>query len=264
MRLRLRFETCGNRRPAVDGLRGQNGEDLALEAPGNRLSLLVTQRGIGNDFDSFGGKPREESSVITAACRSSAFCVFARTDAICSTGVRPSGPGMPMPVSTLRLIPATRIMKNSSRFVAKIAANLTRSRSGFVHSSASKRTRLLKSSQLNSRLMNISGSRGGKSAIPLSAAASPSLAPMSVPVPVPGYNAAPAGPFYLRLRHLDASIRHASRERGLVDQFACPDDARPDEPAAAFRDSQCIEAKLAQVHFTAQCTRWLTMASRRE
>ena len=46
--------------PAVDGLRGQNGEDLALEAPGDRFSLLVTQRRVGNDFNPFGGKTREQ------------------------------------------------------------------------------------------------------------------------------------------------------------------------------------------------------------
>ena len=53
--------------------------------------------------------------------------------------------------------PATRTMKNSSRFEAKIARNLTRSKSGLESSCASSSTRALNSSQLNSRLMKCSG-----------------------------------------------------------------------------------------------------------
>ena len=43
-------------------------------------------------------------------------------------------------------------MKNSSRFDVKIAANFTRSSSGTAGSSASSRTRSLKSTQESSRL----------------------------------------------------------------------------------------------------------------
>src|SRR4051794_25818898 len=43
----------------VYGLRGQDREDLALEATGDRFSLLVTQRSVGNNFNPFGGEPRE-------------------------------------------------------------------------------------------------------------------------------------------------------------------------------------------------------------
>src|SRR5215213_7380812 len=42
--------------PPVDGLRGQDGKDLSLEAASDCCSLLFAQRSIGNDFNSFGGK----------------------------------------------------------------------------------------------------------------------------------------------------------------------------------------------------------------
>ena len=57
--------------------------------------------------------------------------------------------------------PATRTMKNSSRFDAKIARNFTRSKSGLFASSASSSTRALNSNQLNSRLMKCSGRKVG-------------------------------------------------------------------------------------------------------
>jgi hypothetical protein len=55
------------------------------------------------------------------------------------------------PVAILRIRPATRTMKNSSRLFAKIDRNLTRSSSGSVSSSASSSTRWLNRSQLSSR-----------------------------------------------------------------------------------------------------------------
>ena len=57
------------------------------------------------------------------------------------------------PSATACLRPATRTMKNSSRFDAAIAANLTRSSSGTVASAASSSTRSLKASHDSSRLM---------------------------------------------------------------------------------------------------------------
>ena len=55
------------------------------------------------------------------------------------------------PAAILRIRQATRTMKNSSRLVAKIDRNLTRSSSGTVSSSASSSTRSLNLSQLSSR-----------------------------------------------------------------------------------------------------------------
>jgi hypothetical protein len=75
-----------------------------------------------------------------------------RIASIVSDGVRPSSLGLVMPASTWSCRPATRIMKNSSRFDAKIAANFTRSSSGWSASSASWRTRSSKSSHDSSRL----------------------------------------------------------------------------------------------------------------
>ena len=55
------------------------------------------------------------------------------------------------PVAIRRFRPATRTMKNSSRFEAKIARKLTRSSKKRFGSSANSRTRWLNASQLSSR-----------------------------------------------------------------------------------------------------------------
>ena len=58
------------------------------------------------------------------------------------------------PIDMRRLMPATRTMKNSSRLLAKMARNLTRSSISVAGSSASVSTRPLKSSHESSRLRN--------------------------------------------------------------------------------------------------------------
>ena len=73
----------------------------------------------------------------------------------CSRAVIPSGDVEARPTDTCSLSPATRIWKNSSRLMLKIARNRTRSRSGRVLSSASASTRASKSSQESSRLANL-------------------------------------------------------------------------------------------------------------
>ena len=86
---------------------------------------------------------------------------------ICSSTSRGSSPdaaGTATPAAIRRLRPATRTMKNSSRFEAKIARNRTRSSSGSDGSSASSSTRVLKCSQDTSRSRNRSGSRSGAEA----------------------------------------------------------------------------------------------------
>ena len=61
-------------------------------------------------------------------------------------------PGSTMLSSSCCRYPATRISMNSSRLLAVIARNLTRSRRGLVRSSASSSTRKLNRNQLSSRL----------------------------------------------------------------------------------------------------------------
>ena len=84
---------------------------------------------------------RRSSSRTWRRCRSST-----------SVGDRPSGPRASIRASTWSWTPATRIMKNSSRLVTKMARNFSRSISGSDSSSASCRTRSLKSSHDSSRL----------------------------------------------------------------------------------------------------------------
>src|SRR5215471_670138 len=74
--------------------------------------------------------------------------------ASCSAGVRPSGGVSTTLPESCCLRPATRTMKNSSRFEATMEQNFSRSPSGTVGSRASSSTRSLKPSQDTSRLMN--------------------------------------------------------------------------------------------------------------
>src|SRR4051794_8732759 len=100
------------------------------------------------------------SSWNTFACRCSRSRVRSVTRASCSRMVSQSGERTVSPVLCRRLSPAMRTMKNSSRLLAKIARNLTRSSRGRVSSSASSRTRALKSSQESSRLRKRSAGSG--------------------------------------------------------------------------------------------------------
>ena len=76
-----------------------------------------------------------------------------------SRGSSPDAARTATPAAILRLSPATRTMKNSSRLLAKIARNRTRSSSGIWGSSASSSTRVLKCSQDSSRSRNRSPGR---------------------------------------------------------------------------------------------------------
>ena len=93
-----------------------------------------------------------------AACRARWVSRVVWMAANCSAGVRPSGGTCDTPAMTNRRKPATRIIKNSSRFFAKIAKNLTRSSNGWEGWRASSRTRQLNWSQLSSRLIYRDGS----------------------------------------------------------------------------------------------------------
>src|SRR6516162_5928164 len=88
--------------------------------------------------------------------------------ASCSAGVSPSGLLIAMPARNWPLRPATRTMKNSSRLLAEIERNRTRSSKGWASLADSSRTRRLNCSHDNSRLMNRSGlamsSKGGAAA----------------------------------------------------------------------------------------------------
>ncbi len=92
-------------------------------------------------------------SVQQRAC--SAICSLARVriTASSSSVLRPSIEVSSMPARNFLSSVATRTMKNSSRFVAEMARNFTRSSSGCDGSEAWARTRRLNSSQLSSRLM---------------------------------------------------------------------------------------------------------------
>ena len=96
--------------------------------------------------------PARRYSAATKACARSA------TAASCCTGVMPDRSQALSPASICCCRPATRTMKNSSRFEAQIAANFTRSSSGMSGSAASSSTRSLNASHDSSRLMKRPGS----------------------------------------------------------------------------------------------------------
>ena len=72
----------------------------------------------------------------------------------CSSGGIPSAPASAFRLATSCLSPATRTMKNSSRFEATMDWNLSRSPRGSAGSTASSSTRSLNSSQESSRFRN--------------------------------------------------------------------------------------------------------------
>ncbi len=98
-------------------------------------------------------------SAKTFAWRSCSACASLRIISSWSIGLMPAAEGTARPVAMRRLRPATRTMKNSSRFEAKIERKLTRSSRCRSGSSASSSTRALKCSQLSSRSRNLSSAK---------------------------------------------------------------------------------------------------------
>ena len=144
----------------VDRHRRENRED----APGGRTCRATCVRG-GRDRprDGCGCRPALRAGTIDSFqqpyCWATSCSVRWAIRCNCVIGARPSAGGScgsTSPKACSRR-PATRTMKNSSRFELKIARNFTRSSSGLFASSASSSTRALNSSQLSSRLMKCSG-----------------------------------------------------------------------------------------------------------
>jgi len=94
-------------------------------------------------------------------------------------------PSTGRPVAIRRIRPATRTMKNSSRLLAKMAMNRTRSSSGTFSSSANSSTRWLNRSQLSSRSMYRSGGRSSAVSAPVPSARAPSGAVPALISPSP-------------------------------------------------------------------------------
>src|SRR5258708_7553799 len=90
-------------------------------------------------------------------CSSTNSCVNRLSSSRSSIIVRPSGVVALYPSSNCCSNPPTRTSKNSSRLLADIARNFTRSKSGLSGSCASSKTRQLKFSQDSSRLSKAVG-----------------------------------------------------------------------------------------------------------
>ena len=86
------------------------------------------------------------------ACSPVSRSARSRISRSASCGVIPSGERTAIPAAAWSVSPATRTMKNSSRFEEKIEQKFTRVRSGRAASEATSRTRALKSSHESSRL----------------------------------------------------------------------------------------------------------------
>ena len=95
-------------------------------------------------------------------CSVTMACARAETAASCSDGSIPSAGVLVTPWSIWTFSPATRTMKNSSRFEATIPRNFSRSAIGSDGSAASSSTRWLNSSQDSSRLMKRRGSSAAR------------------------------------------------------------------------------------------------------
>ena len=90
-------------------------------------------------------------SLNARACRTVSLPASSRVFSSTCLGSSTPVPSTGKPATIRRTSPATRTMKNSSRLVAKMARNRTRSSSGTDSSSASSSTRSLNLSQLSSR-----------------------------------------------------------------------------------------------------------------
>ena len=139
----------------VDRERRQHRQDGVREERAQRGALCL---GRGRRTSAAGCRVRESagssSSVTSRYSAATNACARSRDGRELPAGVRPPRSGEVSPSSTACCRPATRTMKNSSRFDAAIAANLTRSSSGMVGSAASSSTRSLNASHDSSRLMN--------------------------------------------------------------------------------------------------------------
>ena len=155
----------GERVRRVDGQRRQHRED---PLPEQLLAAASARRGSARPSAAARcppwrarGRSRRGTAPRAAA---SAPTVVRQICSSTSRGSRPEAAGTATPAAMRRLRPATRTMKNSSRLVAKIARNRTRSSSGRSVSSASSSTRVLKCSHDSSRSRNRSAGRSGADA----------------------------------------------------------------------------------------------------
>ena len=133
-RFRLSDDEQRKRPRHVDRERRQHrqhrvAEERAERAPAGAARAPATV----SDADAVRGERRQQLVRASAGrARRPARAPASRTAASCCAGVRPARSGVASPSSIACLRPATRTMKNSSRFDAAMAANLTRSSSGVV------------------------------------------------------------------------------------------------------------------------------------
>ena len=154
----------GNGWPGPDAERRQHREDLALEERGRARAQLVLAAVVdAADRDPLRGERRARApSSRGATGRAVSSSTRSRIAASASRGVSPSCERTGRPDAAWSISPATRTMKNSSRFDEKIEQNLTRSSSGIDSSAASSSTRALKSSHESSRFRSVAGAATGR------------------------------------------------------------------------------------------------------
>ena len=142
----------------IDRQRREDGEDLVQEVVGRRVPLVLIEFVVGEQMDIVLRQRGEDDIVQVAALRLhqgeddlvDLVQRLARRHAVPPRSSAESA-------STCCLRPETRTMKNSSRFVLRMARNFTRSSSGVCSSRACSKTRHWKASSESSRLMYHSG-----------------------------------------------------------------------------------------------------------
>ena len=135
----------------VHGERREHREDLVVEAAPEVLVVLGDVV-VVDDRHALGGELGAGSRPRWPRARRPASRTRSRMASSCWKGVMPSDDTAVAPARTWRRRPDTRTWKNSSRLLAKMARNFTRSSSGLRASRASWRTRALNSSHDSSRL----------------------------------------------------------------------------------------------------------------
>ena len=165
----LRFEINGNGWPGSNASGVRTGQISRVKyAPRNSRICGVHASRSRNLMCSAASSSR--SSFQHDAWSSICFRARERIAYSCCSVLYPSGATSSIPSCSFFNVVATRIMKNSSRFVPTIERNFRRSSSGCAGSVAWARTRSLNSSQLSSRLMYNAGFLRSPGSICVSAA----------------------------------------------------------------------------------------------
>ena len=110
----------GNGMARIDGQRRQHGEDLVEEARAH-LDVALRTLLVADDADLLVGQLAARTAAQVSECAATMGSSRVRIASRVCAALIPSGVGLERPAATCCFRPATRIWKNSSRLLAKMA-----------------------------------------------------------------------------------------------------------------------------------------------